>query len=56
MYSHFKNVQILISLMKQFEIKDVVLSPGGSDIPLIHSLESDEFFTCYSVVDERSTA
>ena len=56
MYSHFKNVQILISLMKQFEIKDVVLSPGGSDIPLIHSLESDEFFTCYSVVDERSAA
>ena len=56
MYSHFKNVQILISLMKQFEIKDVVLSPGGSDIPLIHSLESDDFFTCYSVVDERSAA
>ena len=56
MYTHFKNVQILISLMKQFEIRDIVLSPGGSDIPLIHSFETDAFFTCYSVVDERSAA
>jgi len=56
MNSSFRSIQILIDLMKQNEIKDVVLSPGGSDIPLIHSIETDEYFTCYSVVDERSAA
>ena len=56
MYSNHKSVQILLSLMKKFDIRDVVLSPGGSDIPLIHSIETDDFFTCYSVVDERSAA
>lgn len=56
MNSSFRSVQILINLLKQYEIKDIVLSPGGSDIPLIHSIETDDFFTCYSVVDERSAA
>ena len=56
MNSSFRSIQILIDLLKQYGIKDVVLSPGGSDIPLIHSIETDEFFKCYSVVDERSAA
>lgn len=56
MNSSFRSIQILIDLLKQYEVKDIVLSPGGSDIPLIHSIETDEFFTCYSVVDERSAA
>lgn len=54
MYSNIRNVQILVSLLKQFNIKNVVLSPGGSDIPIIHTLECDDFFNCYSVVDERN--
>ena len=54
--SKIRNVQILVDLLKQFKIKDVVLSPGGSDIPIIHLLESDKFFNCYSVVDERNNA
>lgn len=54
MYSNIQSVQILIALLKKFNIKDVVLAPGGSDIPLIHSIETDSDFTCYSVVDERS--
>lgn len=56
MNSSFRSVQILIDLLKQFEISDVVLSPGGSDIPLIHAIETDDYFRCYSVVDERSAA
>lgn len=56
MYSNIKSVQILIALLKDYNIKDVVLSPGGSDIPIIHSVENDDFFNCYSVVDERSAA
>lgn len=56
MYSEYKSIQILIDLLKQFEIKDIILSPGGSDIPLIHSIETDTYFRCHSVIDERSAA
>ena len=54
MYSNIKNVQILVVMLKAYEIKDVVMCPGGSDIPIIHSIEEDSYFNCYSVVDERS--
>ncbi len=54
MYTNMKNVQILISLLKKYNIRNLVLAPGGSDIPIIHSVEEDNFFNCYSVVDERS--
>ena len=54
MYSSIKNVQILIAMLKRYGYKDVVISPGGNNIPIIHSMDSDPFFTCYSVVDERS--
>lgn len=54
MYSNIESVQIVIALLKKFRIKDIVIAPGGSDIPLIHSIETDEFFKCYSIVDERS--
>ena len=56
MYSNYRSIQILICLLKKYNISDIVLSPGGSDIPLIHSIETDDFFECYSVVDERSAA
>jgi len=56
MYSVIKNVQILIGLLKEYDIKHIITSPGGSSIPIVHSAENDDFFTCYSVVDERSAA
>ncbi|MGN0165221.1 MAG: 2-succinyl-5-enolpyruvyl-6-hydroxy-3-cyclohexene-1-carboxylic-acid synthase [Lachnospiraceae bacterium] len=56
MYSKIKSVQYLLALMKAHDIKHVVLSPGGRNIPIAHSMEQDEFFDCYSVVDERSAA
>ena len=54
MYSCIRNVQILVKLLKENNISKVVLSPGGSDIPIIHTIETDNFFKCYSVVDERN--
>ena len=33
-----------------------MLSPGARNIPIVHSVENDSFFQCYSVVDERSAA
>jgi len=56
MYSDIKSVQIIISLLKKFEIKHIVISPGARHTSFVHSVETDSFFTCYSIVDERSAA
>lgn len=50
MYTHIKGVQILISLLKQFNISHVVLSPGTRNTALAGSIENDPFFHCYSIV------
>lgn len=54
MYSSIKQIQIIVSLLKQHGVRHVVISPGTRHVPLAHSCEIDPFFTCYSVVDERS--
>lgn len=54
MYSKIRNVQIIVSLMKQHNIRHIVLSAGTRHVPIAHSVENDAFFKCYSVVDERS--
>lgn len=56
MYTDIKSVQLLVALLKEYHIQNIVLSPGGSDIPIIHSIEEDPYFRCFSVVDERSAA
>lgn len=56
MYTALKNYQVIISLLKQNNIRHLVLSAGTRNIPFVQSCENDPFFTCYSVVDERSAA
>ncbi len=56
MYSIIENVRVLVGLLKEHRIKHIIVSPGGSSIPIVHSVENDDFFTCYSVIDERSAA
>jgi len=56
MYANDKMVLQLISLLKQFGIRKIVVSPGSRHNKLVHSLESDNFFQLYIVVDERSAA
>ena len=56
MITAHKNVRILLSLLKQYNIRHFVLSPGSRNISIVKSIEDDPFFTCYSVVDERSAA
>lgn len=55
-YSAEKNVQMLISLMKQHNIRKVIVSPGMKNMPFIASVQYDPFFEVYSCVDERSAA
>ena len=56
MYANDKMVLQLISLLKQFGIRKIVVSPGSRHNKLVHSLEGDDFFQLYIVVDERSAA
>ena len=44
MYSTIKSVQLLTALLKKYNINKLVLSPGGSDIPIIHSLKKIVIF------------
>lgn len=55
-YTSEKTIQILIALLKAHNIKQVVISPGATNVTLVGSIQSDPFFKCYSSVDERSAA
>ena len=54
MYTIQENVRVVISLLKQYGIRHIVISPGGTNIPITQAVQDDPFFKCYSVVDERS--
>ena len=53
MYSDELNVQVLIALLKAHGITNVVVSPGGTNVSLVGSLQQDGFFRLFSAVDER---
>ena len=55
-YSNNKNVLMLLSLMKQHNIRKVIASPGTTNIAVVGSMQHDEYFEMYSSVDERSAA
>ena len=55
-YTTDRTIQILISLLKQNNIRKVVASPGTTNAVFVASLQNDSFFEMYSSVDERSAA
>lgn len=55
-YSAERNVQIVVSLLKQHGIKRVIASPGTTNMTFVGSIQGDPFFEIYSSVDERSAA
>lgn len=54
MYTNDKSTLILIALLKQYGIKNIVVSPGMRNSVFSYSVQQDKFFKVYSVVDERS--
>ena len=56
MYSNLKNVQYLITGLKAYGISKIVVSPGNSHNAIVRSMEEDDFFKTYNIVDERSAA
>lgn len=54
MYTIQENVRVVISLLKEYGIRHIVVSPGGTNIPISQAVQDDPFFKCYSIPDERS--
>lgn len=55
-YSTNVNVQILMALLKEHQVRKVIASPGTTNLELMASLQQDDFFEVFSCVDERSAA
>lgn len=55
-FLNHENIKIVVKILKENDITDLVISPGGTNIPFIKAVQDDSFFSCYSVVDERSAA
>jgi 2-succinyl-5-enolpyruvyl-6-hydroxy-3-cyclohexene-1-carboxylate synthase len=55
-YPSIPSAQLLIQYCKTVGISQIVISPGSRNAPLILGFTEDPFFSCYSIVDERSAA
>lgn len=55
-YTNERNHQILISLLKFHDVKNIVVSPGTTNSVFVGSIQNDPFFKIYSCVDERSSS
>lgn len=53
-YSSIPLAQAVVTQCKNEQLKHIVISPGSRNAPLTLSFTSDSYFSCYSVVDERS--
>ncbi len=51
-----ENAQIILQVLEHYNIKDIIISPGSRNAPLIVGFGSNSFFNCYSIVDERCAA
>ena len=56
MISDKKGIQYLAAIMKAKGIKDLVISPGSRNAPVINTFASQDWINTYSIVDERSAA
>jgi 2-succinyl-5-enolpyruvyl-6-hydroxy-3-cyclohexene-1-carboxylate synthase len=54
MISNKHQVQDLVQLFKFHGLEHVVISPGSRNAPISISLEADNYFSTYSIIDERS--
>lgn len=56
MYTDDKNAQIVLALLKKYNVKKIVVSPGTTNVPIARGVQTDPFFEVYSAVDERGAA
>ncbi|MCE2611979.1 thiamine pyrophosphate-dependent enzyme [Flavobacteriaceae bacterium D16] len=55
-YSTIPAAQAVVMHCKHSGIRHIVISPGSRNAPLVLGFSNDPFFSCYSIVDERSAA
>lgn len=55
-YTIERNTQIILSVLKENNIKKIIVSPGATNICFVGSVQNDDYFEVYSCVDERSAA
>lgn len=55
-YTDEVNTLILISLLKEHNIRKIIASPGTTNISFVGSVQVDPYFEVYSAVDERAAA
>lgn len=55
-YSSIPSAQSIVHHCKAKDIKNIVISPGSRNAPLILGFSEDTFFNCFSIVDERCAA
>ena len=48
---NIKNIIMTVELLKKNNIRHIVISPGGTNIPFVKMVQDDDFFKCYSVID-----
>ncbi|MEM9076468.1 MAG: 2-succinyl-5-enolpyruvyl-6-hydroxy-3-cyclohexene-1-carboxylic-acid synthase [Bacteroidota bacterium] len=56
MYSEIPSAQLLVLSFKAKGVKNIVISPGSRNAPLILGFSKNSFFNCFSIVDERCAA
>jgi 2-succinyl-5-enolpyruvyl-6-hydroxy-3-cyclohexene-1-carboxylate synthase len=55
-YSKIPLAQTVVTLCKWHNIEHVVISPGSRNAPLTIGFTNDDYFKCFSIVDERCAA
>lgn len=55
-YSSIPSAQSVVLHCKAKGVKNIVISPGSRNAPLIIGFSEDPFFKCFSIVDERCAA
>jgi len=55
-HSSIPSAQLVVQHCKAKKIKNIVISPGSRNAPLTIDFTEDPYFSCFSIVDERSAA
>lgn len=55
-YSKIPLAQTVVTLCKWHGISHIIISPGSRNAPLTIGFTHDDYFSCYSIVDERCAA
>ena len=53
-FSAIPTAHLVVAHCKAWGIRQIVISPGSRNAPLILGFSSDPYFECFSIVDERS--